>query len=149
MKKFYIAYGSNLNKNQMKYRCPHAEPYASGALKDYELLFKGSKTGAYATVEPKKGEEVPVGVWLIDAVDEKHLDRYEGYPNFYYKTHVFVETDRGLIDGMIYIMHEDRPIGQPTEHYVGVCMRGYDDFNLNKLALLDALFTNELREERK
>lgn len=149
MKKFYIAYGSNLNKSQMKHRCPHAEPYASGVLKDHELLFKGSKTGAYATVEPKKGEEVPIGVWLIDEADEKNLDRYEGYPSFYYKTYVFVDTNRGPIDGMIYIMHESRRIGQPTDHYVGTCLRGYDDFNLNKLMFLDALLTNELREVAK
>ena len=32
-------------------------------LQDYRLLFKGSKTGSYLTVEPKKGCTVPVAVW--------------------------------------------------------------------------------------
>ena len=43
--KFYVAYGSNLNTIQMKRRCPHAKIYGVGKIKDYRLLFKGSKTG--------------------------------------------------------------------------------------------------------
>lgn len=147
MKKFYVSYGSNLNKRQMRVRCPHAKPYASGVLKDYELLFKGSKTGAYATVEPKKGASVPVGVWLIDEQDERFLDRYEGYPTFYYKTNVDVETSSETINAMVYIMHEDRLRGIPADHYVDVCLQGYDDFNLDKLAFLEAYLGSMMKEE--
>lgn len=147
MKKFYVSYGSNLNKRQMRVRCPHAKPYASGVLKDYELLFRGSKTGAYATVEPKKGASVPVGVWLIDEQDERFLDRYEGYPTFYYKTNVDVETASETINAMVYIMHEDRPRGIPADFYVDVCLQGYDDFDLDKLAFLEAYLGSMMKEE--
>lgn len=144
--KYYVAYGSNLNKHQMKYRCPNSKPLCAGELRDYELLFRGSKTGSYATVEPKKGSSVPVGIWEISPMDEKSLDRYEGYPSFYYKKTVDVHTKYGILPAaMIYIMHEDRPIGQPTEHYVEVCLEGYDDFGLNKLDFVDAVVTNILR----
>ena len=142
--KYYVAYGSNLNMNQMAYRCPHSKPYASGVLKDYELLFRGSKTGAYATVEPKEGSSVPVGVWLIDKQDEKNLDRYEGFPTFYYKKNVIVETELGEVEAMVYAMHEDRPIGMPRETYVRTCLEGYDDFDLDKLAFIDAYFGSML-----
>ena len=37
----YIAYGSNLNREQMAKRCPDAKVIGSGMLKDYELLFRG------------------------------------------------------------------------------------------------------------
>lgn len=147
MKKFYIAYGSNLNKYQMKYRCPNAIPYCSGTLKDYELLFKGSKTGSYATIESKEGASVPVGVWLIDASDERYLDMYEGFPTFYYKTNVDVETDCGTINAMVYIMHEDRPHGIPSERYVNTCLEGYNDFDLDKFAFIDAYLTAMTKEE--
>ena len=145
MKKYYVAYGSNLNKRQMKYRCPNAKPVCSGVLKDYELMFKGSKTGAYATVEPKEGTTVPVGIWEITKTDEKHLDRYEGYPTFYYKTNVDVHTEHGIINAMVYIMHEDHPYGQPSERYCNVCLEGYEDFELNKLDFFDALLTNIMK----
>ena len=49
------------------------------------LLFKGSKTGSYLTIEPKEGSRVPVAAWEVSAEDELALDRYEGFPTFYYK----------------------------------------------------------------
>lgn len=141
MKKLYVAYGSNLNKQQMRYRCPNAVPYATGILADYELLFKGSKTGSYATVEPCMGASVPVAVWSINESDERSLDRYEGFPTFYYKKDVIVRTTKGNVKAMVYIMHEERPLGIPSEHYVDVCLEGYDDFDLNKMEFYDALLT--------
>ena len=51
MKRYYIAYGSNLNVAQMRMRCPHATILGTAKLKGWELLFKGSKTGSYLTIE--------------------------------------------------------------------------------------------------
>ena len=48
-KRYYLAYGSNLNMEQMHYRCPGAVPLGTAELEGYRLLFKGSKTGAYLT----------------------------------------------------------------------------------------------------
>ena len=89
MKKYYIAYGSNLNVQQMRYRCPGARVVGISSIRDYELLYKGSKTGSYLTIEKKKGSVVPVAVWEVTADDEKRLDAYEGFPNFYYKKNIF------------------------------------------------------------
>ena len=80
MKRYYIAYGSNLNVQQMRWRCPGARIIGTSELKDYRLLFKGSKTGSYLTIEPEMGYTVPVAVWEVSAEDERALDRYEGYP---------------------------------------------------------------------
>ena len=55
-RKYYIAYGSNLNISQMAVRCPEAFVYGIAEIKDYELLFKGSRTGAYLTIEKKEGK---------------------------------------------------------------------------------------------
>ena len=59
-KRYYIAYGSNLNIPQMRMRCPGARIIGTSVIPDYELLFKGSKTGSYLTIEPKAGSSVPV-----------------------------------------------------------------------------------------
>lgn len=85
MSKFYIAYGSNLNIRQMKYRCPTAKLCGVGRLQGLCLLFKGSRSGSYLTVEKSDTGEVPVAVWKVEPSDELALDRYEGYPTFYYK----------------------------------------------------------------
>ena len=41
MKRYYIAYGSNLNVRQMKFRCPTARFVGTAVMTgDYELLYK-------------------------------------------------------------------------------------------------------------
>ena len=127
-KRYYIAYGSNLNIPQMRMRCPGARIIGTSVVPDYELLFKGSKTGAYLTIEPKEGESVPVAVWETTDADEAALDRYEGFPTFYYKKEMVLPIV-GIRTGKVrkrqvyvYIMHEDRPIGVPSNQYVRTCL---------------------------
>ena len=141
MKKYYIAYGSNLNVRQMKYRCPTAKIAGTAVIRDYELLYKGSKTGSYLTIEKKKGGMVPVAVWEVTADDEKRLDAYEGFPNFYYKKNMKItlaETGK-IINAFVYIMHEERPLGLPSGSYVRTCLDGYRNFGFDESVLLAAL----------
>ena len=79
-RKYYLAYGSNLNIAQMAHRCPGAKPVGTAAIPDYRLLFKGSGTGAYLTIEPETGGKVPVGVWSLTAADELALAVLCGKP---------------------------------------------------------------------
>ena len=139
MNKYYIAYGSNLNVGQMKFRCPGAKIVGSGYINGYELLFKGSLTGAYLTIEKKKGGKVPVGIWKVSDIDELRLDRYEGYPNFYYKQDVKLKLNDKEINAFIYIMHEEREIGVPSDYYVDTCKTGYEDFEFDVKYLNKAL----------
>ena len=57
MKKRYIAYGSNMDEGQMAHRCPAARLLGQTEVEGYRLLFKGSLTGAYATIEPQEGKQ--------------------------------------------------------------------------------------------
>ena len=141
-RKLYLAYGSNLSEEQMAYRCPDAEIVGRAEVKDYEIIFKGSKTGSYATIEPKKGSYVPVLVWSISERDERSLDRYEGYPSFYYKKIMQVEVESlkskplGKLRAMVYIMDERRPLGIPTANYYKVVEDGYRKFGFDENLLL-------------
>ncbi|MCI6060861.1 MAG: gamma-glutamylcyclotransferase [Dorea sp.] len=144
MKKYYLAYGSNLNVAQMRWRCPDARALGTATIEDYRLLFKGSKTGSYLTIEAQEGAQVPVAVWEVSEEDEKRLDRYEGFPTFYYKKELEL-TFTGIKTGkkrkrkcFVYIMHEDRPIGIPSRSYVETCIEGYRDFGFNLKYLKDA-----------
>ena len=144
MKKYYLAYGSNLNIRQMALRCPTAKPVGTAAIKDYELLFNGSKTGAYLTIEPKAGAEVPVAVWAVETADEQRLDVYEGFPAFYYKAELdlpvrYFSGKTVVRKAFVYIMHEERPLGLPSGSYVRTCLDGYRDFGFDESILLAAL----------
>lgn len=144
MKRYYIAYGSNLNVKQMKMRCPGATILGTAKLKDYELLFKGSKTGSYLTIEKKEGSTVPVAIWEVTESDEKSLDRYEGYPIFYYKKEMKLQykgirtSKRRTVDAFVYIMNEENPIGVPSIYYMKTCIDGYDTFYFDKNILINA-----------
>ena len=143
-KRYYLAYGSNLNMEQMQYRCPDAVPLGTAELEGYRLLFKGSKTGAYLTIEKADGFTVPVGVWAVTEADEKRLDCYEGFPTFYYKENLDITYTELLskkahkVNAFVYIMHEDRPLGVPSPLYMRTCLQGYDTFSFDRNILFDA-----------
>lgn len=152
-KKYYIAYGSNLDTMQMKFRCPGARPIGVTFLPNHELLFKGSKTGSYLTVEPCEGSSVACAVWEVTQQDEQNLDRYEGYPDFYYKEELEVNvqpfSNRAPkpMTVFIYKMHEERPLGKPSKQYLETCLRGYRNFGFDITRLFDA-YSRSVQEER-
>ena len=132
MKKLYIAYGSNLNIEQMSWRCPTATIWGKGILKDWTLIFRSMRGPAYATIKKDAGSNVPVVVWEIDRRSEFSLDRYEGYPSFYHKEDIEVTMDNGeAITGMAYIMNQQAVPGIHSKSYVRTIMEGYLDNNLN------------------
>lgn len=143
-KRYYIAYGSNLNIRQMLRRCPGARVLGTASLTGWELLFKGSRTGSYLTIEEGGDGMVPVVVWEVTASDEAALDRYEGFPNFYYKRDIQLKYKgiqtgkRRTVTAFAYIMHEDRPVGVPSNFYMRTCLDGYNTFRFNKNILIDA-----------
>ena len=128
MKKRYIAYGSNMDEGQMAHRCPTARLLGQTEVEGYRLLFKGSLTGAYATIEPQEGGRVPVLIWEIGEADEASLDRYEGFPSFYYKKDLTVSLGGQEVTAMVYIMDERRRPGEPSGAYYGVLERAYQKF---------------------
>ena len=144
-KRYYIAYGSNLNVQQMQMRCPHAKVVGTATLEGWELLFKGSKTGSYLTIEECEGETVPVAVWEVAESDVAALDRYEGFPVFYYKKELRLRC-KGIRSGrtkvvtaFVYIMDETRPLGRPTDYYLRVCREGYEQFGFDPAILMRAV----------
>ena len=144
-KRYYIAYGSNLNIPQMRWRCPSARIIGTSEIPNYRLLFKGSQSGAYLTIEPCEGNSVPVAVWEVTAEDELALDHYEGYPRFYYKTEMKLPITGirsrkiRMRTVFVYIMDESRPFGIPTKYYVDICRQGYRAFGFDQRKLTEAL----------
>lgn len=143
--KLYVAYGSNLNTGQMAHRCPWASVYGKGYIEGYELIFR-----RVATIEPRKGAKVPVGVWTIFPDDEKSLDRYEGYPNLYRKETVTVVLGNEKIEAMAYIMNEDMgKYALPNRSYYDTIRGGYEEIGLDATYLKTALVrTAEEMEKR-
>ena len=144
MAKLYVAYGSNLNMEQMRGRCPGSEFVGTGVVEGYELQFKGSLHNAHATIAPNPGSAVPVGIWKIQKQDEISLDRYEGYSikgyRYYDKEQVSVKMDDGsTLTGMVYIMDPRMDFGNPSKSYYDIVRQGYEDCGLDTNVLDQAV----------
>lgn len=129
--KYYIAYGSNLNMEQMLRRCPGAVVIGKTWLEGYRLTFRGRRSwGGVANIEPRPGSRVPVGIWRITERDEEALDIYEGFPRLYYKQEFSLVVDSNRITAMAYIMTPGRPWAPPARSYLDTIRQGYDDFDI-------------------
>tara|TARA_B100001063_G_C16646844_1_gene493806 strand:+ start:552 stop:953 length:402 start_codon:yes stop_codon:yes gene_type:complete len=129
----YFAYGSNLHHLQMKRRCKDSIFIKKINLKNFKLTFR-SKYRA-ADIELLKNSIVPGGLYEISKGDEKKLDLYEDYPNLY-KKHYFDYYGKKV---MTYIMVKKTPFKFPTERYLNIVKRGYEDCQLNMKYLQRAL----------
>ncbi len=140
----YFAYGSNINLDQMAYRCPDAKVVGPVTLEDYELLFRGS---GVATIGPKEGSTVHGLLWRITPQCERSLDRYEGYPHLYGKESVTVKNARGQkFTVMAYMMTERYLIPAiPPEGYYSGIEEGYRQNGLPVERLQDA-WTQAVKE---
>ena len=137
--KVYAAYGSNINLEQMAFRCPAAQVIGKGWLMDYQLMFLGVSRGrgGVATVEPRKGRRVPILLWAISPACEDALDTYEGWPTLYRKETLPIKSitwmpnditdmpaDVNEVPAMIYIMNQGH-LALPNVGYLDTIERGY------------------------
>ena len=138
MSKIYLAYGSNMNLEQMRGRCSTAEKLGTALLQDYELQFRGVAGNAHLTIEPCKGKSIPVVLFLIQDRDEANLDFYEGYPSYYIKKNITVSLGGKETEAMAYIMVEGKRLNLPSDYYYEVCRQGYEDNGFDLAPLEEA-----------
>ena len=135
---YILAYGSNLDAERMKARCPGSTLVGTTVIPGYRLLFKKSMTGAYATIEQDANWNVPAAVYKVSWQDEQRLDRYEGCPRYYYKQEFLLRVKR--LNGktmrskqvcVAYVMREYRKLGRPDEDYFQLVDEGYESFGFD------------------
>ena len=132
-KQLYIAYGSNINLEQMAYRCPHSKVVGTSEIKNFELEFRG-----VATIVPKENASVPVLIWELDERDLPTLNRYEGYPRLYGQEKMDFELDGKSYKGMTYLMNRGE-ISPPNQQYYNTILQGYRENGLEESYLQKAL----------
>ncbi len=139
-KNYYLAYGSNLNLDVMKARCPSARAVSYGVLNGYRLAYRGSAAGfSYLTIEKAEGYQVPVGIFKIASFDIPRLDYCEGYPTLYGKDFISIKAGLRKYKGLIYVMKENFSYQIPSSEYVATCEVGSEYFGFDKSILDEAL----------
>jgi gamma-glutamylcyclotransferase (GGCT)/AIG2-like uncharacterized protein YtfP len=134
----YWAYGSNLNVDAMRSRCPKAKPYKPLYINDGQLVFRG-----VADVEAvdERSSVVAGGLWMVTPECVAVLDRYEGVANsFYDKRYLMLEINGKVKPALFYKMNEaENGIHPPWGSYVEIIAKGYRDFGLDHALLEEAL----------
>lgn len=138
-KLLYFAYGSNMNLDQMAFRCPDAEVVGVVRVDDYRLTFCGNGNAGVATILPQVGSHVDGVLWRISQEDEKSLDFYEGYPRLYGKEPLEVIDNNGQkITAMVYTMnspYKESP-APPAPRYMSGIMDGCCQNEINPVPML-------------
>jgi len=129
----YVAYGSNMNVEQMKRRCPGAELIGPCYIVGYRLTF----VDGVATIV-NAPQETPGALWRIKPEDEERLDIYEGFPRAYRKQMVKVRHKGKIKEAMAYIANSAR-IYPPTYLYYATIMQGYLDLGFPEELLNEAV----------
>lgn len=140
--RLYFAYGSNINLDQMAYRCPNATVIGPVTLEGYELTFRGRADGSgVANIELKQGASVPGLLWTITPDCERALDRYEGAPRLYIQKDVTVRDANGKeYTVMAYVMTDlFREPAIPSPFYFQGIRDGYAQNGMDEKPLEGAL----------
>ena len=131
--KYYFAYGMNTNLREMAYRCPNAECLGQVLLPNHKFVFRH-----HADIEPSSDNDVVGVLWRITPECERALDLLEGYPIYYEKKEVIVETfDNEDINGMtnfvamVYYMTDQTTTYTPSKSYYDCLVEGYTANNIS------------------
>jgi gamma-glutamylcyclotransferase (GGCT)/AIG2-like uncharacterized protein YtfP len=126
---YYFAYGSNMNDEQMAFRCPGAEKIGYGVLEGYRIVER-----LYADIEKCNEQKVDGLVWILTKDHLSSLDKYEGYnanPRRYDRHNVSVLVDGKTYDCIAYEMIDEckkERNGKPyPEDYRKRCRKGAID----------------------
>jgi gamma-glutamylcyclotransferase (GGCT)/AIG2-like uncharacterized protein YtfP len=121
---YYAAYGSNLNVEQMKLRCPNAVPFITYNIWGYRLIFRGVAD----IIKSHRHDYVQTMLWHITPECEAALDRYEGFPHLYRKQYWNYPYAKEW-KVMAYVMNRGE-IRPPSQTYYNSIVDGYFDHGL-------------------
>lgn len=120
---FNFAYGSNMDQEQMKKRCPGSSLVGVGVLQNHRLGFTYRSTKrkcGVADIVPTTGAQVWGLVYQLSQSDWERLDKCEGRGTAYecrsYKIHLFPDNSTITVDAY-YVMNPEDFV-PPNDEYL-------------------------------
>ena len=130
---WHFAYGSNMNRAQMRSRGGNVFEEHNACLPNYELRFNKKVRGgtAGANVQPSPGKNVHGVLYKIEENAFRTLDRYEGVPEHYRRIEVQVTPDGGQpVPAQVYIASKIEKGLRPAAHYLQTILDGAGEHSL-------------------
>ena len=127
---YYFAYGSNMDKAQMKERKIEFTQMFSGIMRNWQLVFNKqahNKVGAgYANITPKESSLVEGIIYKINEESIGKLDKHEVFPTHYQRLEMLIESKGKLVKCTIYIANPTkiREGLKPEKCYLDLLLKG-------------------------
>jgi gamma-glutamylcyclotransferase (GGCT)/AIG2-like uncharacterized protein YtfP len=131
---YYFAYGMNTDPIAMVLRTGEPRAIGRGIVRDHAFRF-----ATHADVFPQPGTNTYGVLWELDDRQLAMLDIREGYPRYYDRKIVVVESGGRSYAAWMYFMtpgHTEQP---PYESYYDMLTNGYTTFGLPLSQIEDAL----------
>ncbi len=121
----YLAYGSNMNAEQMKVRCPAAQFVKTVTLNNLKFIINDK---GVATLIPAQNEVIEAVLWNLTSQCEAQLDVFEGVASGeYVKEKIVMHDDT---EALIYFSTSTTH-GRPYPGYAERILSGAETFNLS------------------
>lgn len=129
----YFAYGSNMDLNRMKTRCPDSLFIGKACLNGYKIMFDkySPRWGCgVADIVGNSSSEVWGLIYEVTESDLKQLDHYEGVPDLYIriKVNVIAENNKYL-HVTTYEVVTKESFAPPTTEYLSIIKEAAEKFN--------------------
>lgn len=147
-KTFYFAYGSNMSEKRMIDRGVDYKDRFKGILNNYKFTinkksYKDPLMG-FANIIKSDSDIVEGIIYELEENDIKKLDKFEGFPKHYDRIKLFVDSDRGMLECIVYVATEkwvvEKELKTTTE---------YKKFIIDGKDLLSKEYVNKLNENIK
>jgi gamma-glutamylcyclotransferase len=141
---YYFAYGSNMNWQQMKRRCPSSRFVCVARLPDYRFgITRHSRLRdcGTANIYPARAEEVWGIIYEVSDADLTILDSFEdGYRREILSFHPVADGTPPL-DALVYVADIEQNVPRPNPEYRRLIIEGAKHWQLPEsyVALLEAL----------
>ncbi len=123
----YFAYGSNMDPQQMRIRCPGARVQGTAMLAHYRWIINSA---GYATIIPSPAHTVYGVLWELTPAHLAALDDYEGLAeDIYWRTEIMVQklNDHQPLRTIIYFARSEK-LGKPVPDYTEHIIRTAKEF---------------------
>ena len=143
----YFAYGSNMDLDQMKARCPSTQVIGVGCLAHYRMAFtrwsRSWKSGT-ADILPERSQSVYGVLYDLTLEDLKKMDAFADYPKSYVRQDVVVACDGASLPALTYVARR-QGVYLPSRSYVGKMVRGgvFHHLPESYIAYLKAIKTHD------
>lgn len=145
----YFAYGSNMDLEQMKLRCPGSSVIGIGQLSHYTMAFtrwsRSWKSGT-ADILPERGAIVHGVLFDLTVEGLKKMDKFADYPNSYLRQDVTVLCGGEPLPAMTYVARR-QGVYLPSKSYLGKMVQGGVQNNLPEeyITYLQSIKTHDER----